>query len=552
VRYSSNRIKAAAALLTTLLVLAGCGSGSATTGTGATGAESAAGAVSGGNLTWGIETLPLTLNPQVNGQNKAKLLVRNQFDSLVSRGEGGSFEPWLATSWTVSTDGRVYTLQLRDDVTFHDGTRFDAAAVKANFDKLLEPAYSPSVAAINLGQLASTVVKGPHTVVFTLKRPVASFLDFLSSPNSGIISPASLKSAANLTAGGVDVVGTGPFILTKVVAGQEIDYKKNPDYKWPPAGAKHRGPAYLDTVTYRILPEAAVRTGALTSKQVDVIEGVPSSDIDIFAKDSSYTFANSLNSGAPYGLYFNLSKSPTSDVRVRRAFVDAVDLDAVLKSVYFGHATRAWTPVSSTSPFYAKAVENTYGNKPDEANKLLDEAGWTARDTDGYRTKNGQRLTLRLTAASPYIRDRRDVLLQAVSANVKQTAGIDFKVTIADVGTATKASSTNAYEVFDNSRGDSDAGDALALIWGRGAPINYSKANDPKLTTWLGAGSTALTQTARVKPYQSLQTWAIDQAVELPLYVPADQIATTADVHGAGFQPVSGVPDGAYDIWKAK
>jgi peptide/nickel transport system substrate-binding protein len=529
------------------LALAGCGAGAG----GSDQSGAAAGKpVSGGSVTWGVESLPLTLNPQVNGQNKAKLLMRNQFDSLVGRDKGGRFVPWLATSWTISPDGLTYTLKLREGVKFHDGTPFDAAAVKANFDKMKDPKYTETVATVNLAQLKQTDVVDDHTVRFVLREPRASFLDFLSHPNSGLISPKSLRGAKNLTAGGVDVVGTGPFVLERYVEGQELVYKKNPDYTWGPASAAHKGPAYLDQVTYRFLPEASVRVGALSSRQVDVIEGVPSTEIDLFKKDPAYIYSSALNSGSPYSLYFNLSKAPTNDIRVRRAFREAVDLEAVLKSVYFGHAVRAWAPVSKTSPFYDASLEKKYGGDVKLANQLLDQAGWTGRDAQGFRTKAGERLTLRLVASAPFIRDRRDVLLQAIQAAVKQSAGIDFDVKIADQGTATKAQDDNAYEVFQNSRGDQDAGDAIELLWSSKGGINLTHLNDPLVDSWIAEAKTATEQGVRVRDYHKLQQYGVlQQAIVFPLYVPADQIAARKEVHGLGFQHAGGVPDGPYDVW---
>ena len=188
------------------------------------------------SLTWAIETQPITLNPHLWAQNKARLLVFNQFDALVSRAEDGSFQPWLATSWKVSDDELTYTFELRDDVTFHDGTTFDAAAVKANLDQFREPGYNPAVAAIQLRAFDKAEVVSPTTVKITLKEPDGLFLDFLASPLAGQVSPKSLREAKDVRFGGPDLVGTGPFILDRYVQGQEIHYRRNPAYTWPPAG----------------------------------------------------------------------------------------------------------------------------------------------------------------------------------------------------------------------------------------------------------------------------------------------------------------------------
>ena len=104
-------------------------------------------------------------------------------------------------------------------------------------------------------------------------------LDFIASPQGAAgLADSRCKKAKNLKAGGPDLVGTGPFILDRYVPGQELHYTAQPGYNWAPATAAHTGPAYLDEVTYRFLKESSVRVGALTSGQVQVIEGVPATD----------------------------------------------------------------------------------------------------------------------------------------------------------------------------------------------------------------------------------------------------------------------------------
>ena len=500
-------------------------------------------------LTWAIETEPITLNPQLWAQNKARLLVFNQFDALLARDEKGGFHPWLATSWEVSDDGRVYTIHLRDDVTFHDGTKFDAAAVKANLDQFTVPGYNPSVAAIQLKAYEKSEVVSPTTIKVTLKEPDGLFLDFLASPYAGQVSPRSLKNAKDLKFGGPDLVGTGPFILDRYVPGQEIHYRRNPDYAWPPATAGHQGPAHLAEITYRFLPEAAVRVGALTSGQVQVIEGVPATEAAMIERDPDLTLSTSLNTGTSFSYYFNTSRTPFDDQRVREAFREAVDLDAVLRSVYQGTATRAWSLVATSSPFYDASLEGRYGGDVAKANALLDAAGWKQRDAEGYRVKDGKRLTVRVFASAAFQRDRRDVLAQAIQAQVKQNAGIDYQVKIVDQGAAQQALQDNDYEVFENSRGDSDSGAALNLILPADGSLNRTHYADKRLDSWLKEAGTVFDQERRRELYHKVQQTAVlDKAIVFPLYVPADQIAAHKSVQGLGFESASGTPASAYDV----
>ncbi|HEX9999177.1 MAG TPA: ABC transporter substrate-binding protein [Actinoplanes sp.] len=506
--------------------------------------------VSGGSLTWAIETEPITLNPHLYAQAKARLLVWNSFEALLTHDDKGGYLPWLATGYEVSPEGLAYTVKLRTDVTFSDGTQLDAAAVKANVDLLRSAGYNPQLVGVQLKNLRSVDVVDPATVRYNLTRPDVLLLDFLSSPQSAIVSPASLKAAKNLKAGGTDLAGTGPFILDRYTPGQELHYKRNPAYRWAPANAGHTGPAYLDEITYRFLKESSVRVGALTSGQVQVIEGVPATDQAQITANPGLTLTKGLNSGSAYSYYFNASHAPFDDVRVRRAFRDALDVQTVLKAVYRGTATRAWSVVGPTSPFYDKTLEGSYGNNAARANAELDAAGWATRDSDGFRTKDGKRLTARLVQSAPFVRDRRDILAQAVQAAVKQSAGIDLRVAVVDQGTATKAIADNQYEVFDNSRADTDAGAALNLLLHSNGAINRTRTKDPALDALLDKAQATSDPAARTATYHEVQQKVVaEQALVNPLYGPADQIAAAKTVGGLGFEPTAGVPGTAYNIW---
>lgn len=538
------RTLTAVALTAVLAAATGCSPGT-TPASGAAGQPR-----SGGTLTWAIETEPITLNPHLYAQAKARLLVWNTFESLLTYDQQGKLVPWLATGWQVAPDGRAYTFTLRDNVTFSDGTPFDATAVKANIDKLREPEYAPTVAAVQLRNLDRVEVVDPRTVRLTLTKPDVLILDFLASPQGAQVSPKSLREAKNLKAGGVDLAGTGPFILDRWVPGQELHYKRNPAYDWAPPTATHTGPAYLDGITYRFLKESAVRIGALTSGQVQLIEGVPATDQALITANPRLRLSRQLNSGSAYAYYFNTSRAPFDDPRVRRAFREAVDVDTVLASVYRDTAVRAWSVVSPSSPLYDRRLEGSYGGDPAKANALLDQAGWHQRDADGYRIKDGRRLTVRLIQSAPYVRDRRDVLAQAIQAAVKQSAGIDLKVSLVDQGTAQEAFDANEYEVFENSRADTDAGAALNLLLHSEGGINRTKVNDSRIDHLLDTGQATSDPAERASIYAELQQRVVaEQALLLPLYAPADQIAASTAVGGVRFEPTAGVPASAYDLW---
>ncbi|UXS26646.1 ABC transporter substrate-binding protein [Agrobacterium tumefaciens] len=509
--------------------------------------------VNGGTLTWGVETEPATLNPQLNGQDKTKLLLRNAYESLLARTADGGYVPWLATGYSISEDGKTYTFKLRDDVTFTDGQKFDAQAVVANFEKLKDPAYSTSVSAGPVSRIAELKAVDSHTVSFTLKDIYAPFLDYVAGLE--ILSPAAFSSA-QIKSGGPEVAGTGPFILKRYVKGQEIQFEKNPAYNWAPKTAKHQGAAYLDQVTYRFLPESSVRTGALTSGQLDVIEGISGNDAAVFKDNADFTYQTALNTGTPYSLFLNVTWGPTQDVKVRKALLASLDIDKILKAVYRGERTRAWGITSPIDPqLYDKSIENTYGADAEVANRLLEEAGWREKDADGFRTKDGKRLTIDVVQAQATVRDQRDVLLQALQAQARQVAGIDLAINYVDAGTYTDRRKTGQFGSIANSNTPTDAIDIEYhyLPLQKGGTINYSRAEAPELAQWLNAAASTLDTKKRFEVYAKLQRFAIvDQAYAIPLYEPEDQVAAANYVKGITFRPFKQLPENAYDIWRSE
>ncbi len=507
----------------------------------------------GGDLTWGVETEPSTLNPQLNGQDKTELLLRASYESLLARKPDGSYIPWLASAYSVSDDGKTYTFTLRDDVKFSNGEKFDANAVAENFRHLQDPAYTAGSGLSVFGaRIANIATPNDHTVVVTLKDVYSPFLSFVTSLK--LISPSSWKSA-QLKAGGTEIIGTGPFILKKYEKGQQIEFVRNPDYHWASANAAHQGPAYLNSVTYRFLPESSVRTGALLSGQVDVIEGISGNDASEFKNNPDYTYQHALNTGTPYSLFLNVKYGSTQELKVRQALVQGLDIGPILQSIYRGQRTRTWGITSPIDPFYDSSLEGKYGNNPQLANKLLDEAGWSTKGSDGIRTKDGQPLTIDIVQSQATVRDQRDVLLQALQAQARQKLGVYLKIRYVDSGTYAEVRNNGKFGSIANSNTPTDGVDIENhyLPINAGGAINYSRTDAPEILPLL-KGAWQTQDTAKRKAfYAQLQNIAIlQQALAVPLYEPEDQIAAATYVHGVGFRPFKQMPENTYDVWLSK
>lgn len=505
-------------------------------------------AQTGGTLTFGIENAPLTLNPHIHNLAKTKMLVRNLYEPLLSRDAAGGYVPRLATGYDVSEDGLIYRFTLRPGVTFSDGSPLDAETVALNFTRFADVEYTGALSTGPVRYLKEARAKG-NVVELELSEPYAAFLSFAAALE--LISTPSFD-APGLKAG-EGVAGTGPFTLDRYVQGQEISFLRREDYDWAAANAGHQGPAHLERVVYRFLPESSVRVGALLSGQVDAIEGISGNDAELFDGVEGFTYASALNGGTPYTLFFNVLNEPTSDLAVRRAISAAVDLEGVLQSVYRGRRQRAWGIASPVDTLvYDASIEGARPFDPALANRLLDEAGWDARDADGFRTKNGRRLALDVIQNQSTLRDQREVLTLAIQAQLRQNAGIQMLIHSVDTGSFNDLRKAGDYHGYANSNVSAEGYgfDIHYLPFDQGGRNNGSMSNDPRQQELLAAARGEQDAGKRFDIYAELQREVlVNQAQTLPLYVSEDQIAAGAHVKGLGFRPYHQLVESAYDVW---
>lgn len=552
-RNGSRPLPIIAAATVGTLLLAGCTNGSDSAG--GTGSSSSAKPVQGGSLIYAVDTEPVSFDIHASPQDITGAIQRNVFDSLVYQDAKGDFHPWLAKSWTVSKDLKTYTFRLRDDVKFTDGTPFDAAAVKTNFDRIVAKTTKSQYASSLLGPYTGTTVVDDHTVKVSFSEAFAPFLQAASTSYLGFYSPAAIKKyGSKLGSGGPADVGTGPFVFTSYTKGQSVVLTRNPAYKWAPTTAAHQGPAYLDKLTIRFLTQDSVRAGALSSGQVQVADPVAPTDVKTVEANSQLTQLTSQAPGANYSLVLNTTQAPLNDIKVRKAVQRGIDIATDVKSVYFGVYKRAWSPVSPTTPYYDSSLVNSWPYDPDLSNKLLDQAGWTTRDSAGYRTKNGKRLSIEWPLMpQQYIREQRDTLGQAIQADLKKL-GIEVKRPRLDIGTYITKVYGGQEAIADYSWARFDP-DVLRLYFNsasdpRKGGQNATFYKDADLDKWTDAGKSTLDKTTREDVYGKTQQRAIDLALIVPLYVRTAVVGASVKVHGLKTDPNTWVS--FYDTWLGK
>lgn len=350
--------------------------------------------VSGGTLTVGIAIEPETLDPGDAVYVQEQFILQSIFDSLLTIDKDGSLHPGLATEWEPNDDYSEFTFKLRDDVTFHDGTPFKADAVKASFDHIISDAVleSGGKSLLTDHKYAGTDVLDDYTVKVRFEDSYPLFLRDAARQWLAISSPAALeKSGADY---GRSPVGTGPFKFVQWDAQSQIVLEKNPDYNWGPEFASHKGPANLDQVVFRILPEAATRLTAFETGEIQMAGDPPALDAVALADSGKGKVETFAQPGIPAILMINTAKAPTDDINVRKAMILALNQDELAQTAFQKLGLPAYSVISPTTWGYDEDAAAMYRFNLEEAQRLLEEAGWTDTNGDGIREKDGENLTI--------------------------------------------------------------------------------------------------------------------------------------------------------------
>ncbi|GAA4669877.1 ABC transporter substrate-binding protein [Frondihabitans cladoniiphilus] len=531
-----------------LLVLTGCTSGS--------GASTASGTpVAGGTLTYATgDAEPTCLDPHVGGNYPQALVASQYLEELVSKDKAGNTIPWLATSWKTAADGSSLTFTLKKGVTFTDGTPFDAAAVVANIEHVKNPSTLSSTGYLALQKVSKAVAASTDTVRLDLSSPDSSLLDSLSQPWLAMESPTALKRSQAVNC--ESPVGTGPFVVTKWVKQQAITLTRNPKYTSPPKDAAHTGPAYLKTITWRFIPDSATRYAALQSGDVDVIDNAQPDSIVAAGKSSQLKELNAPRPGVSDRLELNSGQAPFDDDRVREAFISGVDVNAGIKSLFFGTATRSYSLLSSVekSGYSDKSLFDVDTTK---AARLLDQAGWTGRDSSGYRTKDGQRLTVRFPVSTNQSIPAERALFEQIQAEAK-SLGFDVEIQQLDLSSWYGALAKHQYEIVSAPYTKVGPG-VLDIVYDsasiKPAPSGYfanlAQVNLPQLDTVLQQAGQEQDATKRQALYTQAQKIVLDGYYVLPLYDQQNHYLYRTSVHGLRAMPTVSTPT-LYDTWLEK
>lgn len=336
-----------------------------------------------------------TIDPHKGSASADALVMHALFDRLIEiNGNTGEVVPGLATEWSVSDDGLVWTIKLREGVTFHDGTPFNAEAVKFNFDRIKDPNTKSEYAVFQLGPYVETRIVDDYTVEVVMSEKYGAFPRALATYGMGMMSPTHVAEVGSENVG-VNAVGTGPFKFVEWVQQSHLVIERNPDYKWAPEFQSRQLP-YFKTIRMNFIPENATRAVALENGEVQAAGLMAATDWTRLKADTEkYETATFLRFGyPPPGLFINVDKAPTDDLAVRQALIHGIDAEAVRQVIYEGTTPPSGGVLSSHAWGFNTAAGEMYPYDPELAGQLLDEAGWVVNSATGIREKDGQELEL--------------------------------------------------------------------------------------------------------------------------------------------------------------
>ncbi|WP_339167727.1 ABC transporter substrate-binding protein [Brevibacillus sp. FSL L8-0520] len=471
-----------------------------------------------------------SLDPIRETDGETFRVTENIYETLVSYEDTNTTViPGLAESWEISEDGLTYTFKLRQGVKFHDGTDFNAEAVKFNFDRWMDksnkyhnpegfPYYNDMFGGYKGDPdhvIKEIKVVDAHTIQFVLNRTQAPFLANLGMSPFAIASPKAIEGGKL----GDEPVGTGPFKFAGWKRNDIITLEKNPDY-W------NKGYPKLDKVIFKVIPENTARLTALTSGEIDLMDGLNPDDAEAVKenKDLQLLLRPSMNVGY---LAFNTEKKPFDNPKVRQAISHAINKPEMVKAFYSGLGEPATNPMPPSLWGYNDQIKDREYNL-DQAKKLLAEAGYP----NGFKVQ-----FMAMPVPRPYIPDGKK-MAEAIQQDLKKI-GIETEIVTMEWATYLEKTRLGEYEMcllgWNGDNGDPDNFLYTLLdkntINGNNIP-RYSNEEVHQLL--LKAQSTS-DQKERETLYKKAQELIFNDAPLVPIAHSTPPIAAKAGV--TGYQP---------------
>jgi len=463
-----------------------------------------------GRVVYGLTLAPSGIDPHVNASSELGIPLTSVYDTLVYLDPAtGQFVPGLAERWEVSDDGRVYTFYLRRGVTFHDGTPFNAEAVRFNLERINSPDLSSQKARFMLGPYERTEVVDDYTVRIVLSEPFAPLLNALSQVYLGMASPTAVETWGSEYQ--MHQVGTGPFRFVEYVPGDHLLLQRNPDYAWGPSVYEHRT-ARVNEIEFRFFVDPPTRAVALETGEADVMGEIPPQDAARLATHPDFRIEAVAIPGASLMLFMNTNRPPLDDLRVRQALLYGTDRAAIVATIFRDTSPVAYGPLTAVTPGYDPAVQQFYPYDPAQAAALLEEAGWVDSDGDGQRERNGEPLVLDMYLMGWGYMPEIGQLVAAQWAEL----GVGVNSQVVSYPDALSIGAQGSHHLMPFTLSGSDP-DILRKFFSSQATFNWSLVHDAEMDAWLEQAASISDMEERNALYSQVQRRVMEQALVIPI-----------------------------------
>lgn len=380
--------------------------------------------VKGGTLTISLSASPSKLDPIHYSGTYESQIIKEVCDTLIEyNSDLSEYVPCLATEWTASEDGKTYVFKIREGVKFHkkqyqNGRELTAEDVAYSLNRSGQLSDSN-----RLSMLENAEVTGDYEVTCTLKSANSSFLTALTDAGNAIVPKEEVEGWGDEF--GNHLVGTGPFVLESFQLDQQAVLQKNADY-W-------MAEPNVDTLVFKVITDSTQAVNALQTGEVDIAMDLKGEAVQTVRDNPDLTLLETAGLHVAY-LYFNMEQGPTADINVRKALIEAVNVEEMVAALYkYGEAQKASLPLPPGSWGYDASLESKVpGYDPEDAKKLLAEAGY------------GDGLTLDLYISDTEVRQNMAVLLQAYWAQV----GVTLNIHASEWGTFSEVAMSNNANVY--------------------------------------------------------------------------------------------------------
>lgn len=480
----------------------------------------------GGTVTFAFPTEPDSWSPLKVTAAQSVQFLHLLYDTMVVMDyDVATIKPLVAESWDISDDGTEYTFHLRNDVYFHSGRQATANDWVFSFNELLkEDSVSPH--GWRLGPVESIEATDEFTLVITLTEPYSELLTQLTLPFLSLLDQEVVEEYGEdygIVFGG----GSGPFMWERWNPGEQLVLTRNPNYTWGPDIHENRGPAHVETVIRRPIPEQTTMLFDLELGNIDVLINAPQNEVDRLRMIPELSIVPVSPLPSIDFISLKASRPLLQDVNVRRAITYAIDRQELADTVWFGLAAPAKGIILPTTPGFAENADWAVDN-PEAAVALLEESGWELGN-DGIRVKDGQRLEITFLLIASPINEQLALAMRQHLFDV----GIDLKVNLMDGGLFWGESRTDSFDILRLDYGFNSALDILDNYFNSSNMPSPNRHGFPsaRIDELLAAASVEVNEDAKNELLVQVQEIVATEGIFLPLVNVQQVYAVYEGVH---------------------